>query len=771
MLVKRLLFVYMAIVSTWTVVCFLAYAEAEKQDVNGYNMEVRSSLAMPFAPEDGTVVRQTPPDFSWPFQEKTSSYQFRLNSSTDAEEMIVGNNWLNWPHMLPAGKYSWQVRAVKSAGVSSWSAMRYFTVPADAYNFVVPSAQILLNRIKQTPRPRTFPRGEAQKILKTIIGEDRAEGWKQLLSRVQVSSKLKLTEEPPIPANSLETIRDQRFMAREIRDVDTPETWRMLNAAFVYLISRDAAYLKEARRRALNLASWDPQGSTGFSSNDILCRDVAFSLAVVYDWLFDKFEPQEKAVLARSINVRMTIMYKRYIEDKRLAEMPYDSHGWVTLGRMAVIAAIMEGETGEAEAWVKDTIPLYFFSIAPWGGDDGGFGNGSSYGGSDYRTSLLVWDMLLQSTGVNLYQKPWVQNFLNFMVYCLPPGTPAGIFGDGAERKKQGVWAQLAACYALRIPSKLSNWYVNNQTGADFSLFNLISAMPVPDIPANVHPSPPVLPNAIYFPSIGWSAMHSDLADQNRISVYFKSSPYGSFNHSHADQNSFVINADGKALAIDSGYYDWYGSPHWKHWYKQTQAHNAITFDDGKGQEINDKGAAGKIISFAHDEKYDVVVGDATRAYKSEINKARRTLAYIRPGTVVIYDKLTSENSRSWEWNIHALYKMEQTGKQTVKIENQGSSLCIQILKPRKVSFTQTDQFTEPVDIPGKQTPNQWHGRFFCEDKMKNSEFLVVLQVNCQANKIVDDDVTFQNNKYVLTLNNATVSIGEDGAEVFPLTH
>ena len=40
--------------------------------------------------------------------------------------------------------------------------------------------------------------------------------------------------------------------------------------------------------------------------------------------------------------------------------------------------------------------------------------------------------------------------------------------------------------------------------------------------------------------------MHSSLSDPNRLSIFFKSSPYGSYNHSHADQNSFVIHHRGR---------------------------------------------------------------------------------------------------------------------------------------------------------------------------------------------------------------------------------
>lgn len=379
--------------------------------------------------------------------------------------------------------------------------------------------------------------------------------------------------------------------------------------------------------------------------------------------------------------------------------------------------------------------------------------------------------MLLHSTEVNVYKKPWVGNFLDFMVYCMPPGSPNGVFGDGAKKSNVIERSKLTEAYALRMPSKMSNWYTINQTGADMSQFLLLSALPIPDIPDNFQSYPPSIPNAAYFSSIGWTAMHSDLADPNRVSIYFKSSPFGSFNHSHADQNSFVINANGKALAIDSGYYDWYGSPHWSNWYNQTLAHNGITFNGGTGQKINDKGAVGEIIHFEHNKQYDVVVGEASQAFKGELIKARRTMAYIRPGTIVVYDRLSSKNRRSWEWNIHSLSKMEKIDQRTIKIANQGTKLCVQILEPQDLSFNQTDQFTESPDFSDRVVANQWHGRFTTMDKTKDNEFLAVMQVNCQANNLVND-VGYQRGQYVVTLKsvNATVKIGENGAELFPLT-
>jgi len=136
--------------------------------------------------------------------------------------------------------------------------------------------------------------------------------------------------------------------------------------------------------------------------------------------------------------------------------------------------------------------------------------------------------------------------------------------------------------------------------------------------------------------------MHSDLADPKRASVYFKSSPYGSYNHSHADQNSFVIDYKGERLAIDSGYYDDYGTPHWREWYKQTRAANAITFDGGQGQGIDGRQYSGKITRFESDDKHAIAVGDAEKAYGGALTKAERTIAFERPNVVVVRDSVAS---------------------------------------------------------------------------------------------------------------------------------
>jgi hypothetical protein len=219
-----------------------------------------------------------------------------------------------------------------------------------------------------------------------------------------------------------------------------------------------------------------------------------------------------------------------------------------------------------------------------------------------------------------------------------------------------------------------------------------------------------------------------------RTSVYFKSSPYGSYNHSHADQNSFVVHARGRALAIDSGYYDYYDSPHWRDWYKQTRAHNAITFDGGQGQIHDSMAATGKIVRFEHRVDYDLVTGDATAAYGPALTRAVRSVVYVRPGGLLISDALASGTARTWEWNLHALSKMLLTNENGLEIVQDGVRMCVKLLEAPSGAFIQTDHVAAG---PQGQYPRQWHARYTTRQKSMRAEFLAFLDIECRNVEIL----------------------------------
>ena len=651
-------------------------------------------------------------------------YRFALTFPTGHTEVrSVDHNWIAWPGALAPGAYRWQVTALPKAGLAAPQAVSSgrFKVDVKARPFIVPEWHELYRRATALAHPRALPQGAEKEGLIGAFLHERKEGFHELLTVADGNAARGLGLEPPF-GPSLTVIQ-----------LNTgEETKRIQAAAFAWVMTKQRKYLDQAKRRALSMARWDARGSTGYQHHDLAAKMVAFTLTLTYDWLYEDLTREERSVMLNAVRPRMQDMFAALAGSDKLNLVPYDSHGFEIMGKIAAISALLAGDVPEAEQWFAQSVPLHLHSISPWGGEDGGFANGTGYSLWDTGDTLIVWNILRWTTGVNAADKAWVRNYGRYLAYFLPPGTPRHAFGDGAELIPGENWSRFSKAYALLAPSPLSRWYATQLFGEDKSRIEVLLA---PRDAGGAAPFPEGTPNAAVFPSIGWAAMHSDLRDRNRTSVYFKSSPYGSHNHSHADQNSFVINARGRALAIDSGYYDSYHSPHMASWTMQTRAHNAITFDGGQGQAPRTIAAAGEITQFESVALGDIVTGDATRAYGGALRKAVRSIVYGRPNQIVVFDQLESSIPRRWEWNIHALERMLQDETGRLKIQNGPVALCVELSASTPVRFTQNDVFPDAPRKNGfaaQDMPNQWHGRFESMEKTASILFAAVLSVDCQ---------------------------------------
>lgn len=693
-------------------------------------------------PSDCAVVEQSPPDFSWPDHGATARYTVTLSYPDGrARSLPAPQNWINWDEALPPGDYAWRVQ-LESGGTVQDSRARRFTVSTDAVPFVVPPADTLFMRAVAKPRPRALP---APATAQAMLAE-RREGLALLYARVDAGLNLPLPPEPVAGSPD------------EVTAVAGAESRRMLEAALAWLATRNETYFAEALRRLLNLAAWDPRGATAYATADQAARELTWSLALAYDWLHPRLDENQRSLVRAPILARGSDMYNDLVGSRaRIATYPYDSHGSTTLTTLALVCVLLAGDLPEAYNGLAKTLPLALHWTSPWGGEDGGYANGSAYSAWDVGSRLLPWYALRWATGVDVAQKAWVRNYGRFLAYFIPPGAPAGAFGDGAELALDPVHqGGLAKAYAAFAPGALARWYAAQMSADNPATLERILAPLADPGPA---PLPPGTPDGAAFASIGWAAMHSALADPARTSVYFKSSPYASYNHSHADQNSLVVAAGGRPLAIDSGHYDGYQTPHWWQWYKQTRAHNAITFDGGQGQLVYESNgyAPGALTRFEHTGAWDIVQGDATAAYGGALSDARRSVLFLRPDRILVYDRLASGTPRRWEWNIHAAQPMSVASASSIRIDDGGQSLCVDLLAGPQADFTQTDQWTaEPAS-----GARQWHGVFASAAPGTAAEFIALLRVGCAP---AAASAAQQDGEWTVTLDGTTVTIDGDAA-------
>ncbi|MGZ5064878.1 MAG: heparinase II/III domain-containing protein [Usitatibacter sp.] len=709
---------------------------------------VRSDpLLAPVRPADCSTLTQSPPEFTWPPLEGKFTYTLML-TGPDGKTVSrsTARNWLAWDQVLPPGTYTWRM---KSSYDSEVSQPRTFSIAPNAIAFVLPTEEAALRSARSTPRPRTWAGASPIPALRA----ERAKAFASLVEEVDNKMHLPVQEEPHSGS------KDSNY------DDTVDEQKRTLNSAFAWAGTKNPKYGADAARRLLAQARWSTTGPIAFRNNDMASRNVAWTLALGYDWTYDYLSSGQKAEILAAIRTRTRDMYEQYIATGEITKNPYDSHGNLTLTITAAIATLMAGDIPEADEWMRGAVDMAVVWTSPWGGADGGFGNGTAQAQWDTGSNLIAWGILRNAAGIDITKKEWVRNYARYIAYMLPPGTPAGLFGDGLEQPLKEVWARVGKAYTAFAPSPLGLWYAGQLSGEDDTRMELMLS---PRTLRKRVPLPDGTPNGAVFPSIGWAAMHSDLADQERTSIYFKSSPYGSYNHSHADQNSFVVNDKGKRLVIASGYYDNFRTPHWTDWYKQTRSTNAITFDGGKGQGSDGRQFTGEVTRFETTPGYDYVVGHAEKAYDGALGRAQRTLVYLRPDVLVVYDSLAARAPHTWEWNLHALQRMTPAGPRSVRVANGDAKLCVQVLAGPEVTFTQTDQFTAAPQKSSmnKAEPNQWHGAFVTASKSDNAEFVTLLRIGSDCSKAGDASASRAAGGWQVKVAGKTVEFAGDDVRV-----
>ena len=741
-------------------------------------------------PGDCQRVGQSPPDFSWPHLSGAAQYQVTLTyPDGHTKTLSAPQNWINWNEILPAGNYSWQVQA---GSVSS--NVRQFTVGADAVPFLIPDMASVINRLLAKAHPRGLP---DPATLATMASQ---RGTALGALEGQVNSNLN------------ETLPNAGAQGDGYAYGN-----KALKSLMAYVYDGTASYKQDARRRVLNLASWDPRGPTAVDDQE--SRFVAWVVTLGYDWLASALTPSDQSQVLSMLSTRIGDLYGwvtgasgwpygSSLVPPALWQQPRDSHRNVDAAMVAMMSALLVGDLPAAQTWLQSLLPFALNVTDPWSGEGGGHANGTAYSLWDVGTMLSAWYVLRWATCgspqacIDLAQKAWVRNYGSFLAYFVPPtakttdpntpttdpGTPIGLFGDGfADSQLFEARARYGKGYTYFAPSALGCWYASKLVGEDYTRIEYLMSPPNTCDPTPAFP--PGTSSSLYLPSIGWLAMHSDLSDLTRTSVYFKSSPppFGAYDHQSADQNAFVINAGGERLAIESGYYadhDGYNTNHWQWWVKRTKSKNAVTFDGGRGQIAWEQlpnpyqlanAHYGSIVQQQSTADYDIVTGDATDAYNGALAKAVRSLVYLRPSNVLVYESLASGTSHTWEWNIHALNPITVIDSSSrIQITQGAQSLCVDALAGPGGSFmpinaqsygswgTADDGVTSAAPLD-PSAPAQYHGKFASAQPSAAVEFIALLRVGCAPTTASASET---NGVWTVSVGNRTVTISGGGLSV-----
>ncbi|MBC8874114.1 MAG: DUF4962 domain-containing protein [Planctomycetes bacterium] len=681
-----------------------------------------SATQKPYAPADGQVVKITPPPFIWVPLGRDSRYVLQVSTS-DAfpEEKTQTYRKLQRSVFVPqeplaAGDWFWRY-GVETGDGTVFGRARPFTVPRDARAFPFPDWDEAIGRVPRQ-RPRLFFSGERLKQVRQWAGGELKPAIDSLVASCEREVGKRLVAEPGYRPKG----PDYGPWAINVMRTTRPPMDVMERCALAYLITGNQRLGQEAKRRLQHFFSWDPDGPTSFFAYDEPPMWMMMRGTRAYDWTYDLFTPEERVKIEPNMRARAAQFLKQ-LQRLPFESNPYNSHAGRLPGFLGECALSFIHEWPEAREWLEYATLLYYTSYPAWGGDDGGWQEGPGYWSAYMRFALHYVVALREAAGVDLMEKPFFRSTPYYGLYTATPYHQHSPFGDGQTGSPRGL-GNLMYVFSTLTQNPCFRWYADEsrvKIGADV----LSLATYDPNLQSR---SPLELPQARSFPAVGLASFHTALGDrENDISFLMRSSPFGGVSHGHADQNAYVIEAFGQGLAIATGYYPWYGSPHHHQWTRATKAVNSILVD-GQGQVPRRWDANGELVAFESVDGYDYAEAEAAPAYLGRLERFRRHVVHVRPGVFVLFDDLRAPEPARFQWLLHA-YKqinVDETSR-TLRVENAPAAMDVHLLLPDKVDFTQTDKYEpEPESTKGRWS-NTWHLTASTAAPAQSAHFLAVL--------------------------------------------
>lgn len=401
-------------------------------------------LTIQYSPVADTEVVENPPRFMWiPVIDDGARYVLRISKDATfpkAKTQVFENLPLNFftpDTVLDAGEYHWSyaVWDVETGAPSStWSSSRNFTIADNLPETPLPARAQRLASVA-TSHPRLWMTQERLGDFKTAVKADPDHcTWSTFYEKsVLPWMDREVMREP-------EGYPDHKRTAPVWRKtyIDLQELWYAIrHLAIGGKVTDNPDMTARAKEWLLAGASWDPMGVTSRAYTDEWAYRVCNALAWGYDWLYDDLSEEERKTVRASLLERTRDIAEHAILNAKIHLFPYDSHAVRSVSLVIVPACISllgDDENDEARDWLNYSIEFLMTVYSPWGDSNGGWAEGTNYWMMGIAYLIDAANRLKSYTGIDLYQRPFLQNTGDFPLYCKAPNTRRATFGDDSTQ-------------------------------------------------------------------------------------------------------------------------------------------------------------------------------------------------------------------------------------------------------------------------------------------------------------------------------------------------
>lgn len=670
-----------------------------------------------YRPADRESVELNPPSLTWVAENGAASYQVQWSKTPDFKTAYSATglrfNCYTHDKVLSPGAWYWRYSYTTAKGqVSDWSTVRQFEIPGGAVPFPLPS-EAERKRLMPSGHPRLFVRPETLPGLRAAAAGEYKEKFSVLRAQADKLVGARLVPEPREPGTA--TVKTDMTLLRnwwKNREQTMQACTEAETVAFVYMLTGEQKYGKEARRRLMALAAWDPAAETNFRRNCEAAKPLLHRIARVYDWAYPMLSATDRKTVQAVVQRRIRDAWVSGEVGNGVGAInsPRNSHGNRTFHKIGESAIVFFGEIPEAGLWLDFALNKFYAVYPVWSDSDGGWHEGLNYW-AGYMSKIVWWlhamDVALKIDG---FKKPFFSHVGDFGLYVAPPGSPNQGFGDLSHRPPSG-WGHFLDYFTRETANRAPNsvywqWWGeqwNMKSGGGILGFLYEATLPKPPAPR----APTDLPTSKLFRGTGIASMHTTLLDSaDDVHFLFKCSPFGSMSHGFNPQNSFQLNAYGECLLPACVYRDWYGTGFHYKWVHETVSQNAVLVD--RQGQIPHGPSPGRMVAEEHGEGWDYFCGDAAMAYGGRLKRSLRHVLFIKPDIIVLFDELEAPEPSTFQFMLHGFSEFRvDSDAQTLSLQQPKAGLLVRYMAEQPLKFKQWDGFN-PAPLRG-EFPNQWH--------------------------------------------------------------